>query len=122
MNNHSNTLIEEVQLLLDLFNREDCDTESNRLVWKFCEEKHRRPKAHGLHSTIRDRTIKAERSGNKALLAQYLFEEAIAKTLFNLTNPDAPFDPDAPYWIIKNGLWLAKELGIPDSEVTRIVT
>lgn len=51
-----------------------------------------------------------------------MFEEAIAKTLFNLTKSNAPFDPDSPYWVIKNALSLAKILDIPTKEVVDIVT
>ena len=39
----------------------------------------------------------AERNGDQVLEAQYLFEEACAKALFNLSYPSAPFDPDSPY-------------------------
>lgn len=45
-----------------------------------------------------------------------------AKTLFNLTRPSAPFDPDSPYWVIKNALSLAKALDIPSEKVIEIVT
>ena len=115
-------LIEEIELLLDLFVEHVPDKESNRLVRKFCSEKHRWPKAHGLHSTIRDRTIAASRMGNKIAESQYCFEEVVAKTLFNITKSSAPFDPDSPYWVIKNALRLAKALGIPHEKVVEIVT
>jgi len=115
-------IIEEIQMLLDLFEPHVPDKESNRLVWKFCEEKHRWVKAHGLHSTIRDRTVKAINNSNQIREAQYCFEEAIAKTLFNLTRSEAPFDPDSPYWIIKNALKLAKLLNLPTEKVSEIVT
>ncbi len=115
-------VIEEIQLLLDLFIDVVPDQESNRLVWKFCEEKHRWIKAHGLFTTIRDRNLKAVREENKLREAQYCFEEVIAKTLFNLTRPDAPFDPDSPYWVIKYALRLAKLLNLPAEKVNEIVT
>ena len=115
-------VIEEIQLLLDLFLDKVPDQESNRLVWKFCEEKHRWAKAHGLFTTIRDRNLKAIKQGDKAKECQYCFEEVIAKTLFNLTRSDAPFDPDSPYWVIKNALSLAKALNISSERVVEIVT
>lgn len=114
-------IVEEIKLLLDLFENEVPDRDSNRLVKKFCEDKARWYKAHGLHSTLRDRNLKAIKQGNKAKECQYCFEEVIAKTLYNLTRSSAPFDPDSPYWVIKNALTLAKALEIPSEKVIEIV-
>jgi len=114
-------IIAEMKALLDLFENKVPDNESNRLVRRFCNEKQKWIKAHGLHSTIRDRNLKAIKQGNKAKECQYCFEEVIAKTLFNLTRSSAPFDPDSPYWVIKNALILAKEVGVPVEEITKIV-
>jgi hypothetical protein len=114
-------VITEIKALLDLFEEKVPDHESNRLVWKFCDEKQKWIKAHGLHSTLRDRNLKAIKQGNKIKECQYCFEEVIAKTLFNLTMSSAPFDPDSPYWVIKNALALAQKIGVPTEEVVRIV-
>ena len=114
-------IIAEIKALLDLFENKVPDNESNRLVRRFCNEKQKWIKAHGLHSTISDRNLKAIKQGNKAKECQYCFEEVIAKTLFNLTRSSAPFDPDSPYWVIKNALILAKEVGVPVEEITKIV-
>lgn len=114
--------IQEIKQMLDFFEDKVPDKASNRLVYKFCNEKHRWQKAYGLHSTIRDRTVKAEKQNNSQKLSQYLFEEAIAKMLWNLTRSGAPFDPDAPYWVIKNALCLAKQLDLPTSDIVDIVT
>lgn len=108
--------------MLDLFLDVVPDRESNRLVWKFCKEKHRWVKAHGLFTTIRDRNLKAIKEENKLKEAQYSFEEVIAKTLFNQTRPEAPFDPDSPYWVIKNALKLAQLLNLSAEKVNEIVT
>ena len=115
-------VIEEIQLLLDLFLDAVPDQESNRLVWKFCEEEHRWIKAHDLFRTIRDRNLKAMKEEDSLKSAQYYFEEVIAQTLFNLTRPEAPFDPDSPYWVIKNALTLAQRLNLPAQKVNEIVT
>ena len=115
-------VIEEMQMLLDLFHDSVPDKESNRLVWMFCEEKHRWPKAHGLHTTRSERYSKAEKQENSAKKAQYCFEQVVAKTLFNFTRPLAAFDPDSPYWLIKNALALAKELNLPTEKVVQKVT
>jgi hypothetical protein len=115
-------MIEEIKSLLDLFESEVADRESNRLVWKFCNDRRKWPKAHGLFSTLRHRTLKAQKMGDKEKEAQYLFEEVVAKTLFNLTMLPAPFDPDSPYWIIANALYLAKILNISTEKVVEIVS
>lgn len=114
-------MIEEIKLLLDLFESNVPDKESNRLVWQFCHEKQKWIKAHGLHSTLRDRNLKAIKQGDKIKECQYCFEEVVAKTIFNLTRSEAPFDPDSPYWVIKNALTLAKALNIPIEKVVEIV-
>ena len=114
-------MIAEIKSLLDLFESSAPDKESNRLVWQFCNEKHRWAKAHGLHSTLRDRNLKAIRQGDKIKECQYCFEEVVAKTLFNLTRSEGPFDLDSPYWVIKNALKLAKALNVPTEKVVEIV-
>lgn len=115
-------IIEEIQLLLDLFEPHVLDKDSNRLVWKFYEEKHRWYKAHELFTIIRDRNLKAIKQKNAQKEAQYHFEEVCVKTLFNLTKPSVPFDPDSPYWVIKNALSLAVTLNIPSERVIEIIT
>ena len=114
-------IIEEIVLLLELFESKAPDKESNQLVRKFCEEKHRWIKAHGLHSTIRDRNLKAIKNGNNEKEAQYNFEKSVAKTLFNLTNSSAPFDSDSPYWVLKNAFTLARQLDIPEQKIIDII-
>ena len=114
-------IIDEIQLLLDLFEERVPDKESNRLVWRFCDEKHRWGDAHGLFTTIRNKNLGAARLGDKIKQQQYCFEEVVAKTLYNLSYTSAPFDPDSPYWVIKNALTLAKALDFPTQEVTDIV-
>ncbi|WP_339074629.1 hypothetical protein [Teredinibacter turnerae] len=114
-------IVDEIKSLLDLFENEVPDRESNRLVKMFCDDKSRWYKAHGLHSTLRDRSLKAIKQGDKVKESQYFFEEVIAKTLYNLTRSSAPFDPDSPYWVIKNALVLAKILDIPSERVIEIV-
>ena len=114
-------MIDEIQLLLDLFQDSVPDKESNRLVWKLCEEKHRWIKGNGLFSTIRDRNLKAARNDDLVKESQYCFEEVIAKTLYNMNRPQAAFDPDSPYWIIKNAFILAKHLDIDSQKVIDII-
>ena len=76
-------------------------------------------KAHDLFNRIRQKTLDAERRKDAKLIAQYAFEEACAKTLYNLPRSPAPFDPDSPYWIIPNALVTARNLGI---DVNKIIS
>ncbi len=77
--------------------------------------------AHALFNRIRHKTLDADRTKNHRLSIQYSFEEICAKTLFNLTVTDAPFDSDSPYFVIPLALELARTLRIEDEEVIRIV-
>jgi hypothetical protein len=114
-------IIEDIKNLLDLFADKVPDKESNRLVRKFVDDKNRWVKAHGLFTTIRERNLSAIKGEDRARKCQYRFEEACAKTLYNLTYSSAPFDADSPYWIIKNALILANELDISDDKVVSVV-
>lgn len=77
--------------------------------------------AHAFFERVRLKTLGAEQSHNTALACQYLFEEVCAKTLYNLTEPDDPFDSDTPYWIFPNAVSLARSLGMRDAEVVSVV-
>lgn len=79
------------------------------------------PQAHTLFNRIRSKTLRADTKSLSMKSKQYLFEESCAKTLFNLTDTDAPFDEDASYWVIPSALALAQELGIDVMKVIHIV-
>jgi len=119
--NHSYPfIIEEIQLLLDLFEHHVPDHSSNREVWQYCQDKNKWLNANTLFSNIRNKTLISENVSEVAQ-AQYLFEECIAKTLFNFAHSDTPYDLDAPYWIIKNALTLAKLIDIPVDNIIEII-
>ncbi len=77
--------------------------------------------AHDLFDRIRGKTLVADQRDDVRLAAQYFFEEACAKTLFNLSGIDTPFDEDSPYWVVPAALGLARRLNIDESEIIRIV-
>jgi hypothetical protein len=77
--------------------------------------------AHDLFDSIRSKALAADAKRDAKRSAQYLFEEVCAKTLFNLTDTDMPFDKDAPYWVVPAALSLAQALGVNTAKVTRIV-
>lgn len=78
-------------------------------------------KAHALFQRIRLKTLDVSRRGDARLEAQYCFEEACAKTLYNLTGSPAPFDADSPYWIVPNALATARHLGIDEKDIVTVV-
>jgi len=78
-------------------------------------------KAHDLFQRIRRKTLDATKQENRLLEAQYLFEEVCAKTIYNLSRHDAPFDPDSPYRIVPNAFALARRLRVDDREIVQII-
>lgn len=77
--------------------------------------------AHALFSQIRRKRLPAEDQARHLECCQYAFEEICAKTLFNFTNTDMPFDADSPYWIVPHALVFARALGVRESSVVEIV-
>ena len=75
------------------------------------------PGAYDLFLRIRQKTLRAEREHDQLASAQYCFEEACAKTLYNLSGRSAPFDADSPEWIVPNAVALAQRLALPESAV-----
>src|SRR5689334_2907879 len=61
-------------------------------------------RAHDLFQRIRLKSLDATRRGDTKLEVQFGFEEACAKTLYNLSGESASFDADSPYWVIPNAL------------------
>jgi hypothetical protein len=78
-------------------------------------------RAHDLFQRIRHKTLNANRRGDAKLEAQFGFEEACAKTFYNLGGYSAPFDADSPYWIIPNALAAARHFEIDESEIVRAI-
>jgi hypothetical protein len=73
--------------------------------------------AHDLFQRIRVKSLEPVRQRDAKLQIQYAFEEACAKTLYNLPRNPAPFDPDSPYWIVPNALVTARHFGIDADEI-----
>jgi hypothetical protein len=78
--------------------------------------------AHDLFQDIRQKNVAAEQAGDGRLVAQYRFEEACAKTIYNLGGFTAPFDSDSPYWVVPTAIYLAKAMSVAESDVLAIVT
>src|SRR5262245_24534868 len=91
------------------------DKETLRKLITLANDKSRRKQAHALFSEIRKKTLAAEKRNDQLALAQYAFEEVCAKTLYNITREPAPFDPDAPFWVLPRALELGRMLGITEA-------
>jgi hypothetical protein len=78
-------------------------------------------RAHDLFQRIRRKTSDVSRRGDAKLEAQFSFEEACAKTLYNLSKQSAPFDSDSPYWIVPNALVTARHFEIDEREIIRAI-
>jgi hypothetical protein len=91
------------------------DKETLRKLMTLANDKSRRKQAHALFTEIRKKTLAAEKRNDQLAVAQYAFEEICAKTLYNLTHEPAPFDPDAPFWVLPRALKLGQMLGITDA-------
>ena len=78
-------------------------------------------RSRNIFNAIRMKTLEAERQGRADLLIQWSFEEACAKSLFNFGRPQAPYDPDAPFYIIPFAFLLAKQLKISEKTIICII-
>lgn len=77
--------------------------------------------AHDLFNRIRQKNLEANLRGDIQLESQFSFEEACAKTLYNLGRYPAAFDPDSSYWILPNALIAARHLGIAEGKIISAV-
>jgi hypothetical protein len=114
-------VVSTIQSLIAVFKPHcaDCTT-LNELV-DVAADRSRWRKGHDLFDRIRKKTLSAEATPDRVLEAQYLFEEACAKTLYNLSGDPAPFDSDVPFNIVPNAFDLARRLNISDTEVVQTI-
>jgi hypothetical protein len=115
-------VLQAIQKLIELFAPHCRDVTSLNALREMIADRGTWPGAHRLFGRIREKTLRAERAGDRTAEYQYLFEEVCAQTLYNLSGEPAPFDADAPFWIIPNALALARQLGIEASRVVAVVT
>jgi hypothetical protein len=107
--------------LIEVFKPHCADCSTLNELAEFTTDRSQWPESHDLFDLIRKKTLSAERTADQVLEAQYLFEEACAKTLYNLSGEPSPFDPDVPFNIIPNALALARRFNISDTEIVRVI-
>lgn len=115
---HASTKI--IQLIWAFEDHVDDSSTMARL--KECAEDHEfgTQRSRNIFETIRVKTLNAERNGNTKLVAQWAFEEACAKALFNFGRPAGSYDPDAQFWIFPFAMRLADALGLPEQLILGI--
>jgi phage shock protein A len=114
-------MLEHMKGLIEVFAARSRDRSTLDELHQMIGDQRSWHKAHDLFNRIRKKTLDAESRKDALADCQYLFEEACAKTLYNLSDTNAGFDEDSPYWIVPNALSLARRLGLHESEVTKIV-
>lgn len=114
-------VISAIQGLISVFKPHCADCSTLNELAEVVSDRSRWRKCHDLFHRIREKTLAAERTADHVLKAQYLFEEACAKTLYNLSGEPAPFDRDAPFQIVPDAFELARRLNIGDPEVVRTI-
>ena len=114
-------ILDDMLCLIDLFEPHCEDLSTLTKLKDMVGESNRWPQAHGLFQEIRQKNLKAIKSENRLAECQYCFEEICAKTLFNMSRSNAPFDPDSPYWIIPNALSFGRAIGISDADCIRVI-
>lgn len=120
--NNKGKIVTHIEMLLKHFEPHCSDRTTITKLNEILQDRGQWHKAHRMHGTIRDKTIQAEGDCSTIKMAQCQFEEICAKTIYNLSNESAPFDPDSPYWIIPNAFALARELGIDHERIIEVIS
>jgi hypothetical protein len=114
-------VVSTIRGLIEVFKPHCADCSTLNELAEFAADRSQWRRAHDLFDRIRKKTLSVERTADQLLVAQYLFEEACAKTLYNLSGEPAPFDPDVPFKIVPNALALARRFNISDTEILRVI-
>ena len=97
--------------LLDHYLTRVSETATMRLLREVAADWHRWSEGHAVFDRIREKTLEAEHSSDRLASNQYAFEEICAKTLYNMSNPEDPFDSDSAFWILPLAANLSAALG-----------
>ena len=114
MRSYPTDIIAPMLEMLVMFRGVCKDVETLDRLIKMAPDRGKWAGGHSLFSDIRKKTLLAGKQGAPHLIAQYDFEEVCAKTLYNLSQSSAPFDPDSPFWIVPLGVALGRELGLTE--------
>ena len=87
-------MIEAIRMLIELFMSRCKDQRSMKVLLQMTAARDSWPEGHALFRSMREKTLRAERDGDKVAECQYPFEEVCAQALYNLSGAPAPFDAD----------------------------
>ncbi|MGE4252582.1 MAG: hypothetical protein AB7F09_24545 [Parvibaculaceae bacterium] len=108
--------------MLAVFQRACADGDTLRRLSATAANRGRWRDGHALFQEIRQKTLKAQKHGDNRAVVQYAFEEACAKTLYNLSAAPAPFDADSAFWVVPLGVSLGRSLGFTEpSQVSSLL-
>lgn len=114
-------MISQIRQLLEVIASGSSDRETIDELFRVIDDHRRWKEAHDLSNRIRHKTLRADASGDKKLIAQYCFEEICAKSIYNESGEPCPFDRDSPFWVVPLALYAARELGTDRKRVLAIV-
>ena len=115
------SMIDHIAALARLFATHCTDRSTLDEIVRLTQDRRLWTEGHGLFSRIRRKTLRTEKTGDRSLNIQYLFEEICAKALYNSSPTETPFDSDSEYWVIPLALALSRALGLEDDRVIEIV-
>jgi hypothetical protein len=121
MRHEGKTVTEAIKSLTALFAPHTVDRSTLDELGRMADDRNSWNQAHDLFQRIRHKSLEATQRGDAKLEVQFGFEEACAKTLYNLAGRSAPFDPDSPYWVVPNALATARHYDIAEGEVLRAI-
>ncbi|MBX9693667.1 MAG: hypothetical protein K2Z81_14865 [Cyanobacteria bacterium] len=93
------------------------DSETNQQLLKLLACPEQWTAGHAVFDWVRNRLLDADKRKDKQRQAQYCFEEACCQAVYNVTDPQDPFDPSAAYWVIVHAMHLARTVGVPIESV-----
>ena len=114
-------MLNRIRQLLEIIGTGVADRETLDELLRVIDDRRRWKEAHDLFSRIRHKTLKADAANDRRLIAQYVFEEICAKSIYNESGESAPFDSDSPFWVIPLAFSAARQLGIDQGRVLAVV-
>jgi hypothetical protein len=122
MRSHPTDIISAMLDMLSHFEAICRDKETLQKLIEIAPERARWSEGHTLFQEIRQKTLSTDQHGDELASAQYAFEEICAKTLYNLSDAPAPFDPDSAFWVVPLAVDLGRRLGFKEAgEVTPLL-
>jgi hypothetical protein len=117
---HTNPTAQAIQEMVRFFLPRCADQSTLCELDEMASDDERWRFAHALFSRVRAKTLRADAAKDRLLQHQYSFEEACAKTLYNMSGHikggefPYPFDDDWPFWVIPLAVGFARALGVSD--------